>query len=92
LALKPHRLTISELADMCLEHLAQNPEQLAEFMIQSGIRPNDLRRLVGTHEFAHGLIDYVVANEPLLLAVAGANQLKPEAITQAWAAHHHTEH
>jgi uncharacterized protein DUF3572 len=89
LALKSTRLTISELAGLCLEHLAQNPEQLAEFMIQSGLQPNDLRQLVGTHEFAHGLIDYVVGNEPLLVAVAEANGLKPEAIVQAWAAHHH---
>jgi hypothetical protein len=92
LALKPTRLTVAELADLCLQHLAQNPEQLAEFMVQSGIGPTDLRRLVGTHDFAHGLLDYVVGNEPLLLAVAGANGLKPESIAQAWAMHHHHEH
>ena len=92
LALKITLPTLNELADLCLQHLAQNPEQLAEFMVQSGISPNGLRTQLGTDSFAHGLIDYVVANEPLLLAVAGANQLKPEAITQAWAAHHHTEH
>ncbi|MEO8756824.1 MAG: DUF3572 family protein [Devosia sp.] len=92
MALKPTRLTIPELAELCLEYLAQNPEQLAEFMIQSGIQPTDLRRLMGTHELAHGLIDYVVANEPLLVAIAGANDLKPESITQAWAMHHHHEH
>ncbi|HWA17930.1 MAG TPA: DUF3572 family protein [Devosia sp.] len=92
MALKPNRLSIAELAGLCLDHLAQNPEQLAEFMVQSGIQPADLRGLVGTHEFAHGLIDYVVGNEPLLLAVASANQLKPESITQAWAMHHQHEH
>jgi Protein of unknown function (DUF3572) len=92
LALKPTRLTISELAEFCLEHLAQNPELLAEFMVQSGIQPADLRGLIGTHEFAHGLIDYMVGNEPLLLAVAAENGLKPESITQAWAMHHHHEH
>ena len=89
MALKPTRLTLSELADMCLQHLAQNPEQLAEFMVQSGVQPADLRRLIGTHDFAHGLIDYVVGNEPLLVAIAQANGLKPESIVQAWAAHHH---
>lgn len=92
MALKPTRLTISELADVCLQHLAQNPEQLAEFMVQSGIQPRDLRRLVGTHEFAHGLIDYVVSNEGLLVAIAEANGLKPETLVQAWAMHHHHEH
>jgi hypothetical protein len=92
LALKPARLAISELADLCLQHLAQNPEQLAEFMVQSGIHPTDLRGLVGTDDFAHGLIDYVVGNEPLLLAVASANEIKPESIAQAWAMHRHHEH
>jgi hypothetical protein len=89
LALKPTRLTIAELADLCLQYLSQNPEQLAEFMVQSGIQPTTLRSLIGTHDFAHGLIDYVVANEPLLMAIASENSLKPEAITQAWATHHH---
>jgi len=89
LALKPTRLTITELADLCLQHLSQNPEQLAEFMVQTGIRPTTLRQLIGTHDFAHGLIDYVVANESLLVAVASENGLKPESITQAWAVHHH---
>ena len=92
MALKTDQTGIHDLADMCLQYLAQNPDQLAEFMVQSGIHPADLRRLIGTHDFAHGLIDYVVANEALLLAVAGENDLKPEALTRAWAAHHHHEH
>ena len=87
--LKPDRFTVAQLADMCLQHLAQNPEQLAEFMVQSGIQPAELRGLIGTHDFAHGLLDYVVGNEPLLLAIAGENDLRPEAITRAWTAHHH---
>jgi len=92
LALKPTSLTVSQLADLCLQHLAQNPEQLAEFIVQSGIHPADLRGLVGTHDFAHGIIDYVVGNEALLLNIAAENNVSPEAITRAWAAHHHHEH
>jgi hypothetical protein len=53
-------------------------------MGQSGLDPQSLRRLVGTHDFAHGLIDYVVSNEPLLLAVAAENRLSPEAIMHVW--------
>ena len=92
MALKPAQPTLIELADLCLQHLAQNPEQLAEFMVQSGIGPADLRGLVGTTGFAHGLIDYVVSNEPLLVAVAAQNRLKPESIVSTWAKLHHTEH
>ena len=92
MALKPTPISISELADFCLQHLVQNPEQLAEFMVQTGISPADLRGLVGTPGFAHGLIDYVVSNEPLLVAVAAENQLRPETVMAAWAKLHHHEH
>ena len=66
MALKPAQITVKELADLCLQHMVQNAEQLAEFMVQSGIDPQSLRGLIGTDAFAHGLIDYVVSNEPLL--------------------------
>jgi hypothetical protein len=58
-------------------------------MSHSGIDPSGLRRLIGTSDFAHGLIDYIVSNEPLLLAVASENQMKPESITAVWAKLHH---
>ena len=92
MALKTPQLTLKELADLCLEYLAQNPEQLAEFMVQSGLAPNDLRRLVGTNTFKHGLVDYVVSNEQLLLAIAADATLSPETITRIWAKLHATEH
>jgi len=92
LALKTTAPTLKELADLCLQHLAQNPEQLAEFMVQSGLAPADLRRLIGTDGFAHGLIDYVMSNEPLLLAIATEAKLSPETMMRTWAKLHATEH
>ena len=92
MALKTPPLTLKELADLCLQFLAQNPEQLAEFMVQSGLGPNDLRRLVGTEGFAHGLVDYVVSNEGLLLAIAADAKLPPQAVMQIWAKLHGGEH
>jgi len=91
LALKPSALSLKELAQLCLDHLVRNPDQLAEFMVQTGISADNLRRLLGTDGFAHGLVDYVVANEPLLLAIAAEAQLKPESITQTWARLHRHE-
>ena len=91
MALKPTALSIKELADLSLQYLAQNPEQLAEFMVQSGIDPQTLRAQMGTTGFAHGLIDYVVSNEPLLLAVAAQNQLRPETLVATWAKLHQHE-
>ena len=92
MALKTPQLTLEELAELCLQYLAQNPEQLAEFMVQSGISPADLRKLIGTDGFAHGLIDYVVSNEPLLVAIAADAKVSPETVMRTWAKLHATEH
>ena len=66
--LKPDPLTPKMLADLCLSHLAENPEQLGEFMVQTGTSPVAVRRGAGTDSFGGGLIDYFAQNEPLLLA------------------------
>ena len=92
MALKTPQLTLNELADLSLHYLAQNPEQLAEFMVQSGLSPSDLRGLVGTDGFANGLVDYVVSNEPLLLAVAADAKVSPETVMRTWAKLHAAEH
>jgi hypothetical protein len=89
--LKQTTPSIEELADVCLQHFTQNPDQLAEFMVQSGLTPENLRRLAGTTGFAQGLVDYVVSNEALLLEVAGASKIKPETFTAAWARMHRHE-
>ena len=92
MALKTTAPTLKELADLCLQHLAQNPEQLAEFMVQSGLTPDDLRRLIRTDEFARGLLDYVVSNEHLLLAIATEAKLSPEIMMRTWTKLHASEH
>lgn len=85
MALKQTQPTLAELAEICLNHLAQNPEQLAEFMGITGLSPDGLRRAIGTRSFSSGLLDYVVQNEPLLLAVCEASALKPETVMGVWA-------
>ena len=92
MALKTPQLTLNELADLSLHYLAQNPDQLAEFMVQSGLSPSDLRGLVGTDGSAHGLVDYVVSNEPVLLAVAADAKVSPETVMRTWAKLHAAEH
>ena len=87
MALKAPQPTLEELADICLTHLAQNPEQLADFMGIAGFSPDGLRRAVGTKSFALGLLDYVVQNEELLLAVSASSSLQPETIMRVWAKH-----
>jgi len=85
LALKIPEPTLDELAELCLAHLANNPEQLADFMSISGLDPDGLRRAVGSAGFKRGLLDHVVQNESLLLAVCDSGHLRPETVMRAWA-------
>jgi hypothetical protein len=87
LALRELQPSLDELADLCLTHLAQNPEQLADFMGIAGLSPNGLRTVLGTKSFALGLLDYVVHNEPLLVAISQSSTIKPETIMRVWAKH-----
>ena len=83
--LKPDPLTPKMLADLCLSHLAENPEQLGEFMVQTGTSPDAVRRGAGTDSFGRGLIDYFAQNEPLLLALCAHARLYPESFIRVWA-------
>ena len=82
---RPGGLTPQTLADLCLGHLAADPEQLAQFMGTTGYSPDTLRRAVGSEQFGHGLIDYFAQNEPLLLALCANNGLGPEDFMRVWA-------
>jgi hypothetical protein len=87
LALKELQPSLEELADICLTHLAQDPEQLVDFMSIAGLSPDRLRAVLGKKSFALGLLDYVVHNEPLLVAISQSSALKPETIMRVWAKH-----
>ena len=78
-------LTARALGDMCLHYLAENPAQLAEFMTMTGYSPDALRKAAGGSGLDRGMIDYVAANEPLLLAVCANNSLKPDDFMRVWA-------
>lgn len=87
MGLKAPQPTLEEFADLCLNYLVQNPEQLADFMNIAGLSADRLRASVGSRSFALGLLDHVVRNEELLLAVSRHGSLKPETIMQVWARH-----
>lgn len=72
------------LADLCLGHLAENPEELAGFMDHAGYDPAALRRDVGSRQLAIGLIDYFASNETILLALCANASIEPEAFMRVW--------
>jgi len=82
---KTHSLSAETLAGLCLGQLAEDPQQLAEFMTIAGYSPTALRSAVGSDQLERGLIDYFAGNEPLLLALCANNSLKPEEFMRVWA-------
>jgi hypothetical protein len=75
---------LSDLASLCLTHLAENPEELARFMDIAGYDPARLRRAVGSRELDTGLLDHFASNEPLLLALCANAGLKVERFMAVW--------
>jgi hypothetical protein len=86
---RPADPSAGELGRLCLDHLAGDPAQLAEFMAVAGYTPPALRAAVGSDELAHGLIGYFAENEPLLLAVCANNRLDPGEFMRVWARLNH---
>jgi hypothetical protein len=84
LALKAAQPTPEEIADLCLAHLVQNPEQLADFMGVTGFSPAGLQRAVKDGSVTRGLLDYAVQNEPLLLAICQSASISPEDVMRVW--------
>ena len=84
-SLKADPLTPKLLADLCLSHLAENPELLGEFMVQTGYSPDSLRKSVGSDMLGRGLIDYFAQNEALLLALCANSRISPDSFMRVWA-------
>jgi hypothetical protein len=83
--LKRDAHTPQTLAEMCLGHLASEPELLADFMGATGYTPAGLRGALGSDQLGRGLIDYFAQNEPLLLALCASNGIGPDDFMRVWA-------
>lgn len=68
------------LGVQALTFLAGQPEPLGRFLALSGIGPADLRAAAGQPEFLTGVIDFLLTEEPLLVAFAQSIDLPPEKV------------
>ena len=59
-----------KLAISALSFMASDPERLGRFLAISGIGPEAIRKAAADPRFLSGVLDHVVSDEPLLLAVA----------------------
>jgi len=71
------------IAIKALSFLAGHPEDLGRFMALSGIEPETLRQCAADREFLLGVLDFLLADEPLLLVFAEETGLSPNAIGAA---------
>lgn len=59
-----------ELAAKALIFIAQDPERIGAFLAQSGVGPAEIRSRTQDPAFLGGILDHLLANEPMLLDFA----------------------
>jgi Protein of unknown function (DUF3572) len=71
------------MAVAALSFLAADHERLERFLSVTGLGPHNLRGAAADPGFYGSVLDYFLADEPLLLAFAAEARLKPEEIARA---------
>lgn len=71
------------MALKALAYLAADEDKLHAFLSASGMLLADLKAGATDATFLAGVLDYILHNEALLLAFAGASELAPETIMRA---------
>jgi hypothetical protein len=79
----PTREQAETLAIGALGFLAADPGALGRFLALTGIGPANLRSAATEPGFLAGLLDYFLANEPLLVDYARQQGIAPEEIVRA---------
>lgn len=72
-----------KLAIAALGFLAGEENRLAGFLHLTGLSPADLRREAGSTAFLGGVLDFIAADESLLLVFASEHGAAPEAVMTA---------
>jgi hypothetical protein len=74
------------LAVSALTFIAADPDRLSRFLGITGLGPDNLRTAAADPAFLGSVLDYLVADEALLVEFAVDAGLKPETIARAHAA------
>jgi hypothetical protein len=74
------------LAVNALAFIAAHPDRLSRFLGVTGLGPDNLRTAAADPTFLGSVLDYLVADETLLVEFATDAGLKPEAVARAHAA------
>jgi hypothetical protein len=79
------RKIAESLAIQALGLMAGDPERLGAFLAATGIGPEAIRKAAAAPAFLAGVLDHVVADERLLIAVAEHAGVAPEDLEHAQA-------
>src|SRR5271156_2350953 len=74
------------LAVSALTFIAADPDRLNRFLGITGLGPDNLRTAAADPAFLGSVLDYLVADEKLLVEFAADAGLKPEGVARAHAA------
>jgi hypothetical protein len=80
------KVTVKEAETVALgalSYLAADDERLSRFLDTTGLRADTIRAAAASAGFLVAVLDYVAHDEPLLLALAGFLETKPESIMAA---------
>ena len=77
------RDSASEIGLSALLHISQDTENIGVFMAQTGVEVDDLRAAAQRPEFLAAVLEFLCANEPLLLAFAANEGLAPQIVDSA---------
>jgi Protein of unknown function (DUF3572) len=85
---KKGRLSTSPASDQsmaiaALTFLAADPERLARFLSVTGLGPHNLRGAAADPGFCGSVLDYLIADEPLLLAFSADAGFEPGDVARA---------
>jgi len=80
---RPTREDAETLAVGLLGFLAEDDERLGRFLSVTGLGPATLRQAARDAGFLVSLLDYALADEPLLLDFAASRGLRPERVAEA---------
>ena len=75
--------TAETMAIQALAFLATEPERLGRFLAITGIGPEGIRTAAREAHFLTGVLDYLVSDEPLLIAFAAQAGMDPADIAHA---------
>ena len=80
-----NRESAENLAISALAFLAGDPERLGRFLSLTGIGPDAIRKAATEPAFLAGVLDHVVSDETLLVAVAAHAGVSPFTVERAQA-------